>query len=399
MASGQPTNRLPFLESLARSSRPEDQLVWLRIATDCLVEANPDVATNSDCFVQTFSKCLQSADEDARFAVARRLVPRADVPASILGALAKHGDDAGVLTLTRARNLSRADLKLALRDPMKARAVARRDDLDEDLVADILSCGDLEALTNLAGNSSARLTAPQFLALARRAREAIENSKDRRLADHLLTSAPMRAEYAVLFMEANSLQRNAILLATQRAELGLPSVAPSVSAPRSAIQRLERHALDDETELFLKTLAEILGCTPAMASKIAADRSGEPLAVALAAMGAPNDVSVRILTSSDLHDGRDYRRVGALARLRDALSPTAARRVISAIVGQDWLRDRSESVKLLGANAPREVAPSSIDRRMRPNAAIAPPEENLSPAAVRRRRAFAFRATQLKPRV
>ena len=87
-----------------------------------------------------------------------------------------------------------------------------------------------------------------------------------------------------------------------------------------------------EAELFARALAETLGCPNSLAEKIAADRSGEPLAVTLAAIGAPNDVSVRILTSSDLRDGADYRRIGALARLQDALSPSAARRVVAAII-------------------------------------------------------------------
>lgn len=398
MPSERPTNRLPFLDALARSQRPEDRLVWLRIATDCLVEASPDTATSRDPFVTTYSRFLQSVDECARLAIARKLAPRADIPSAILHVLIQQRDEAGVLMLTRGRNVSREDLKLAVRDPIGARAVARRDDVDEELIAEILSSGDLEALANVVGNSSARLASPQIAALARRAREAIASSGDHRLADRLLASTPVRAEYAVLFMEAGSAQRNAILLATQRAELALSSAVPSVSAPRSAIQRLERHALADETEPFVETLAEILGCTLAMANKIVADRSGEPLAVSLAAMGAPNDVSVRILTSTDLHEGRDYRRVGALARLKDALSPSAARRVISAIVGDDWARDRSESSRQASESAKRAVGPSSTDRRARSSEIAPPKEEKVPPAVLRRRRAFALLAAHQKLR-
>ena len=176
------------------------------------------------------------------------------------------------------------------------------------------------------------MSAEQLLKLARRARADIESTGDRRLAEGLLARTPPRAEYAALFMEASSAQRTLILLAVQRAELGKPRGAPPPGAPSEAIAKLERFALTGEFELFSGALAETLGCSNSLAEKIAADRSGELLAVTLAAIGTPNDVSVRILTSSDLRDGADYRRVGALARLQDALSPSAAQRVISAII-------------------------------------------------------------------
>ena len=157
---------------------------------------------------------------------------------------------------------------------------------------------------------------------------------------------PPRAEYAALFMEASSAQRTLILLAVQRAELGKPRGAPPPGASSEAIAKLERFALTGESELFLGALAETLGCSISLAEKIAADRSGELLAVTLAAIGTPNDVSVRILTSSDLRDGADYRRIGALARLQDALSPSAAQRVIAAIIENPQDRESPAPARL-----------------------------------------------------
>jgi hypothetical protein len=124
-----------------------------------------------------------------------------------------------------------------------------------------------------------------------------------------------------------------------------------------------------------------------LADRIARDSAGEPLAVALAALGAPNDVAVRILTSRDLQDGADYRRVGALARLKDALIPAAADLVITALIG-DSTRPRARQQPVLD--------PSASTTPGRPSAASAPrawfKEADLTPAALRRRRAFAFAA-------
>ena len=91
--------------------------------------------------------------------------------------------------------------------------------------------------------------------------------------------------------------------------------------------------MERQSELFEADLAAALGCSSALAARIAGDPSGEPLAVALAAIRAPNDVCVRILTSRDMAEGPDYRRLGALARLQGALGVAAARTVIAAIVG------------------------------------------------------------------
>ena len=175
------------------------------------------------------------------------------------------------------------------------------------------------------------MNAEHFLHLARQAKTDIELSGDRRLAEALLARTPTRAEYAPLFMEANSAQRTLILLAVQRAELGKPRGAPSPGAPPEAIARLERYALTGEAECSLP-LWPSAGLLERVAERIAADRSGEPLAVDPGGDGAPNDVSVRILTSSDLRDGVDYRRIGALARLQDALSLSRRDAIVAAII-------------------------------------------------------------------
>jgi uncharacterized protein (DUF2336 family) len=269
--------------------------------------------------------------------------------------------------------------------------VARRDDLDDELVWTIVRGNSTEARVALVENPRAPLSAEQLLKLARRARADSESTGDRRLAEGLLARMPPRAEYAALFMEASSAQRTLILLAVQRAELGKPRGAPPPGASSEAIAKLERFALTGESELFLDALAETLGCSLSLAEKIAADHSGELLAVTLAAIGTPNDVSVRILTSSDLRDGADYRRIGALARLQDALSPSAAQRVIAAIIENPQDRESPAPAQLeLPAPPPRPGPQPPIDRRPRATPVQSPREESVPAAVLRRRRAFAF---------
>jgi uncharacterized protein (DUF2336 family) len=391
LTSQVPVGPLPFLGSLARSPRVEDRLLWLRVAVDYFVAgATPDAALSAE-FEANFADCLAGADDENRLTVAKKLLSRGHAPPYLLTAIEALGGDAALFVLERAPGLPREKLLADAEESERANAIARRIDLDDELIWTIVRGPAPEARVALLENQRAPVSAEQYLRLARQAKADIETAGDRRLADALLARMPTRAEYAPLFMEASSAQRTLILLAVQRAELGKPRVAPPPGAPSEAIARLERYALTGEAELFVRALAETLGCPNGLAEKIAADRTGEPLAVTLAAIGAPNDVSVRILTSSDLRDGADYRRIGALARLQDALSSSAARRVVAAIIENPQDAEGRVRAPLKSpAPARRPESPASVDRRPRAAPAPAPREETVPAAVMRRRRAFAF---------
>jgi hypothetical protein len=391
LAKGSIPEPLPFLDSLALSPRAQDRALWLRIAIDYFLSDERADPARRDEFLTKLFEYLASVDDAGRLAVARRLFCRgARAPAQLIAGFAALGGEAELHVLAHARDFPREALRTAAADKSRAAAVARRDDLDAETVATILGGGDPEALAALAENALAPLSADQSLSLALRARRDIDTSGDRRLAELLLARAPTRAEHAPLFLEASPAQRTAILLAAQRAELGQPRGPAAANAPRAAIELMERAALAGESELFAAALAETLGCSLELAARIAGDRSGEPLAVALAAIGAANDVSVRILTSSDLREGADYRRVRALARLQDVLNPAAARRVLTALIGDPLTPAQSEPARA-APPAERAASQPSGERRARISPA-APREENLTPAVRRRRRALAFLA-------
>ena len=392
MASSGAGGPLPFLGALARSARPEDRLLWLRVAVDYFVSGATPGAELSAEFEANFSTCLARANEEYRMDLARKLISRGNAPSYLLGAIEALGGDAALFVLERARGLPRERLLADARRSGLARAVARRDDLDDELIWAILLGRDPEARLALVENPSAPLSAAHYQSLAERARADVAAGGDRRLAETLLARTPTRAEFAPLFLEANPNQRTLILLAVQRSELGQPRRAAAPGASAEAIAALERLALAGETELFTRALAETLGCSETLAERIAADRSGEPLAVSLAAIGAPNDVSVRILTSNDIREGADYRRIGALARLQDALSPSTARRVIAAILDDPGTREARDLARERAGPSARADAPPPIERRPRTLPGASTREETLSAPVMRRRRAFAFLA-------
>jgi hypothetical protein len=223
----------------------------------------------------------------------------------------------------------------------------------------IIRRGRLDELVALAANGRVRLRAEHVAALAPRARALAERG-DRRLAEALLSREPLRLETAPLFLEANAEQRLAILVAARRAELGRrPPPVPRLDEETAA--KLEYAGLAGTLSEFVEALAEALGAEMALAGRIANDSSGEPLAVALIALGLARDAAVRIMTARDMQDGEVFPRVHMLARLGDLLPAPAARRILAALISPS----RAGETPPIAASAPREAAnPSPLARRL-----------------------------------
>ena len=379
MASDLSPADLPFLAALARSPLPADRLLWLRVATDYFLTRPFQTLAHDAQFAAALSDGLRRADDATRCAVARKLASCAEA-ADVLATIESLGGEAALVVLQSAAVLPRERLLAAAAgDNARARAVARRHDLDAELVGVLADHDEIEVLIALARNRRAAIDRRLYAALARRAKQRIDGALDRRLAAALLDRGPVGLEHASLFLEADSSRRAEIMTAAQRAVLGGPRTPVWRRETSQAIARLERFALDAEPERFASALAEALECSLELAKSIAHEPSGEPLAVALAALGAPDDVAVRIVTSRDLQDGADYRRVSALARLKDALNPAAAALVVTAMIG-DSARPRARRQPVLDPSA------SATPSRPAGHAA----NEPLSAVALRRRRAFAF---------
>jgi len=369
---------LPFLDALAASGRPADRQLWLRIAADCLI-ALPTGAPRRRAVLAAAESTLAEVDEAARSAFARRLAPY-PAAADALAAVEALGGEAALVALAEAAALPRERIAAAAEgDVAQARAVARRADLDAGLVARLAEREETEVAIALAQNRRAPIDASRFAALARRAKARMAEAGDCRLVDALLERTPATIEQAALFFEAGPVHRGRIVAAAQRATLGRRDpVVLDAGELAEAAARLERDAMAGEWAHFEAALADAFGCDLALASRIAGDASGEPLAVALAALYAPSDATVRILAARDLVDGGQYRRIAALARLKDALSPAAARLTMAAMIGAPQPRETRHRP---------QFDPTAAATPSRPAAARG---AEPTPAALRRRRAFAF---------
>ncbi len=364
---------LPFLASIAEGATPEACRVWLRVATDQFTMQEMHTQDELIQFGHSARKFLDQVDSATRLLVAQKLSACPATPENVLEHFVKLGGPAAHHVLQYARGLPReALIEAAQSGTTAATLVALRSDLDRGLVALLTMRADYKVLYALAGNASAPLDIHSFTALARFA------NKDKKIALALLSREPLGAQHAALFLHADSDQRRAILIDAQRAVLGRANGAPAPALDEDSLVQLEHLSIARQVDLFELGLSEALHCDLPTAEAIVRDRTGEPLALALAALGAPDDMAVRILIASDVQCGVEFSRINALSRLRDAMSPLAAQQVLAAITGNSMARPPRHRP---GLDAGAHSTPS------RPQVAGV---AALSGAAARRRRALEF---------
>jgi hypothetical protein len=354
----------PFLSSLASSESSKDRQIWLRVAIDHFVASEPKNSDAAEELVEAMMAQLSAADSATWLEAARKLAPCPRAPAGLLAALSSIDSEACDYALEHGVAYANSELERAIaRGRRSATAVAKRRSLDPQIVNMLAAHEDVPVLVALASNGSARLEGSALLGLLRRARRLAEQEGDRRLADALLQRAPVRPESALLFLCARPNQRIEILLAAQRSQLSRPSVS-SVPIRSTSLDELELAAVARQPERFVALLAEALACERELAQKIVDDATGEPLAVALAALGAANEVLVRVLISNDLQAGSSYQRIRALARLNNALDRNAATMVMAALRDKPVARGAHKpSTEAHQISAPPRAAPVSIEKR------------------------------------
>jgi uncharacterized protein (DUF2336 family) len=333
----------PFLASMGASESSRDRRIWLRVASDHFVASNPSDPEAIEQFAQAMAARLDAADAVTRLEIARKLAPCAQTPSRLLALFESVDSEAGDFILQHAVAYDHRALARAIaRGNRRAVAVAKRKKLDPYLVSILAEQENIDVLVALAANDSAPLEGATLARLLRQARRQTEEANDRRLADALLQRRPLRPEIAALFLLAEPNQRVEILLAVQRTRLGRP-IGPLPTVEPTMLHEMELAAVARRPDRFVTILAEALDCELGLAQRIVDDPSGEPLAVALAALGAANEVLVRVLISNDLSSGASYRQIRALARLNNALNRNAAMLVIEALRGEPLTRRRDQT--------------------------------------------------------
>jgi uncharacterized protein (DUF2336 family) len=271
---------------------------------------------------------IEIVDAEIVANLARPLCFNPETPPAIFAQLYDKGGPCARLAFEYAPTLPRADLlATAEHGPADfALAVARRRDLDRDVVAALASRSERAILRALAANRAAHLDAAARRALTLAARDDIP------LARLLLDRDDLEIDPEPLFLAATRLERMAIVLNACRRALAGGRIEKRPADP-AFVERLEEAALRRNRDAMAGLLADALDCRKDRARAILLDSLGEAQALTYAALGVHVDAATRLLICADPSISHDADRVRSLRALMRSTPQRAAMRIVCAIAG------------------------------------------------------------------
>lgn len=314
---------LDRLEAVGRMQDLDFASVVARIATDRFCALTAPSRLDIDRYVSVMDRALERATPEEAAKVAERIAGRSDIPERLLWRLTLCGAQAAMIAL-RAAPCPSARLLLARvesGDVAEASVVASRPDLERGIVMAIVRRTEHEPMRALAANPSAPLDRGIMLALVQRGRF------DPPLARAVLARSGGGMDAAPLFLDASADMRRAFILQAQKDALG-------VAAGRGAtLEAIRGHALAaaraGNARAFATHIARVLRTGRATLDRMIDDRTGEPLALLLAALGA--DVAQSLDAMSMLRPAlQPESDAGVMLAL--SLEARAATRLVQAIV-------------------------------------------------------------------
>ncbi|MFZ4530364.1 MAG: DUF2336 domain-containing protein [Alsobacter sp.] len=318
------------LLAIAREEGLDMKPVLLRILTDLYVATPAHSPDEIAQFREIAGTLIPEVDKETALIVACKLAEYPATPLSVGQALIERRDDSSRIILADAAWLPRPLRVIAATGPdrVRAAAVAARTDLDDDLIRNLIERDDPLIDVTLAANTAIVLPADIRELLLARGREEAATAKA------LLTRTDITgADKAVLFLAADKQARRQVIEEAERLAALSGRMRTLRIAPDDLVVPLETAAMGRDDEAFVSILSLALGTSPGKVRRLLADRSGEPLALALVALGVPDEVAARIFMFRDPMIGHSTERVFALVDLSRRVSPGAAERIIAGILG------------------------------------------------------------------
>ena len=318
------------LERLVRLGRTPDvdiRPVLLRVLVDMFARRSHHTSGDLAQFEDMIGRLLDDADPEVRRAVADKLAGHPAAPRSLIERFLGEGGAVAAPVLARADVGPDAILHAAAwGTPAMALAVASRPDLSVEAVASLVDRPEREVLLAVAENAAAPIPIATFRYLVRRARD------DEALGRALLRRHVPVADRAPLLLFADSAQRAAIILAARRDDLG-PDLGrarppPQETAPRA---RGARTRMAPPTARFDTALGLALNIRLDDVWRLIDDPKGEPLALALAAVGASPELAARVFILSGPAIGHSVMAVRSLTALVEGMPRRTAARLIAAM--------------------------------------------------------------------
>jgi uncharacterized protein (DUF2336 family) len=307
--------------------------ILLRVVTNQFVSKRQHPVADIRQYEELALQLIPQADIPSAVVVAKHLGAHPEAPPRVIEKLLDKAPEVAAALFATPIKIDGG--KLAERaewgSVAEALAIAGRSNLDARTVAGLARRQETEVLCALAANKDAPLDAPATSFLLQRGRT------DRELGYVLLARTDLAIDKSVLFLLANAQQRADMLAAGCNADHGARGGHKRV--PQRDLDSLADLAAAQKWGLFAIELAMRLGCDPRGVQEIIRDKSGEALAVGLAALGMQPADAVRIFLSSEPGIAHSVDRIRMLTRIASDLSVNAARHLLSAMLGQSLASD------------------------------------------------------------
>ena len=360
------------LENLAALGKTPDvniRPVLLRVLVDLFVRKTYHSPAEMRQFEEITQRLLDEADDETRLIVADKLSRHPATPRTLFDRFLTERGQTASRVLEHASVASDMLLAAATWGTLDmAMAVARRADLDTAVARALAERPEREILLVLVDNRTAPFDRSLVQYLARRARG------DEEVSLLLLKRECEPADLAPFFLLASSERRTAILASACRDDLGPESRRPRLSAEEgAALMRVERALMASDQDSFDVALAAALKIPLSDAWSIIDDRRGEPLAVALAAIGASPEFAARVFILSGPAIGHSVMAVRTLTKLVEDLPMRTARRIVAVMTGAPARYSRGRTFVEAETDKPRRYEPEA--RRIHP--VVAPLQRRL----------------------
>ncbi len=340
----------------------------LRIVVDLFLQKPHHAPADLRTFEAIVGPLLTDADPATRRRLIERLFDHPATPAALLERLMD--DEALIATdLYRHASFDEAGLLAAAATgpAMVAASIAQRTDLPPSVVRALVRRPELRVATAVAENAAIAFEPAELQAMVARARG------DRDLAERLAARIGDPLAVAPLFPLLSPRQRRRMIEAVRRLDLGCRQWGRPDGATTATLARLDQLALAGEWDSFEDALCLAVGGRTSALRPLLHEGGGDVLALALAAVGATEELAARIFILGEPAIGRSVAAVRRLATLVATLAPTAARRLLEAMLAgatetrrplADTLPPPARRIEAV-PTAPRRDLAEAPPRRMR----------------------------------
>ena len=325
--------RLEGLFALSKARGLDVRPTLLRVLTDLFVESGQRSESEVARYAELASHLVEQVDEETRFVVAGKLAASPQAPRIVIDKLIASEPEAAGRIIAASPLLTLDDLWTLAADggPMTSAAIAKRDDLDGEMVRFLARKGFVLVAETLVLNPRAAMDRETVAFLAPALADAPDMAMRlaRRRGVEPAWLGPvflaLDAEARTGVVEAYRLDADARRTATRES-----LIAP----PVLVLDALEFAALSRRPADLATGLGEVLEIGESLALRLVGDIEGDPLALALIAIGMPPDQAARVIMFASPAAGELVERMRALSLLMDRTPRLAAARLVRSMTTQ-----------------------------------------------------------------